>query len=181
MATEHACRKLNRFFVSTSEGRVSWRILLAVTFLLLIPTPNAAICKAPDPTSGPYAAQSSVYPQTPAGVLEAFVKAGLPDLPLTSEEIDIKVIALLEQQWRYLPTSEERDFCEATGRWKPFGTDYGSTSEVLHIATGFEIVEIEQGQTTATGKVRYNRTGWVSASVPFHLADCQSHSTATGE
>ncbi len=181
MATELACRKLNRFFAPTGNGRVSWRILLAVTFLLLVPAPNAAICKATDPTSGPSGGQSSVYPQTPAGVLEAFVKAGLQDLPLTSEEIDIHSIALREPQSRYLPTSEERDFCEATGRWKPFGTDYGSTSEVLHIATSFEIVGIEQGQTTATGKVRYNRIGSISASVPFYLADCQSRYTATGE
>jgi ankyrin repeat protein len=99
----------------------------------------------------------AMYPDTPEGVVKAFINEALEDGPITVEEMRSCNEILLVQNKYFLkdreitPGSENEDLDQEPPEL-PFRFD---------IAQGFEIKEVNTSDKRATVKVIYRRLGWI--------------------
>jgi ankyrin repeat protein len=115
------------------------------------------------------------YPVSPAGVVEAFVKSALRDLPVTVEEMR-SCADIFAVQSKYLPKQEDIRYNRKTLVMAP-SERWGPSWSRLHIAKDFEIKEVQEDANRATVKVLYKRLGWVW-NIPIEITECRSSAAA---
>lgn len=115
------------------------------------------------------------YPETPAGVVKAFVKSAVTDLDVDAGELD-ECTDVLARQERYIPRGEDER--ADRGKWlmdlgPEFGPGRGPLWGKVYVATHFEIADVKQEGGRATAKVLYRCLGWIS-DTPLRIAECRS-------
>lgn len=117
---------------------------------------------------------SSSYPSTPEGVVEAFVKAALGDVSITNEKMRL-CDEILRVQYKYLPNREDEE-ANHKAHVIDLGEPWGPLLDKYHGTLGFEINDVKKNKNRATVKVLYRRLGWIWI-YPLNNKECRSLST----
>lgn len=118
---------------------------------------------------------SDTYPDSPEGVVKAFINEALEDGPVTVEEMGLCYEILLVQNRYFI---NERDLLSDTSDDLQPSTRYNLST--YNITDGFEISEVKQDGNRATVKVAYRRLGWISVE-PIHITECRSKRPPDGK
>ena len=114
---------------------------------------------------------SSVYPRTPRGAVEAFIKAALGNVPITVEQMRL-CGEVVDVQRKYFPDDEDVKPNHKT-HVMDLGKNWGPNHIRYHVATGFEIAGVAEHGNTAEVRVLYRRFGWITKD-PMYVTECRS-------